>query len=159
MQFSTQTSTSQDGNSQVTSQTRIPGRHPVQGHSGTRVPWKHWRGYSTGTGLQVQYWAEQSQCQHDMAVGALSPTCCQIKCPSLGRGLEGRKPVQHRAHHRDLSQQPLQGTIQHWLVRRVPRGDKLPQGTTGLMLVASPLPAVVLHLLSEAGAVLPVSLF
>lgn len=40
-----------------------------------------------------------------------------------------------------------------------PPGDELPQGTTGLVFVASPLPAVVLHLLSEAEAVLPVSLF
>lgn len=40
-----------------------------------------------------------------------------------------------------------------------PQGAELPQGTAGLVVVASPLPAVVLHLLSEAEVVLPVSLF
>lgn len=82
--------------------------------------------------LQAQYRTEQSQCQHDTAAGAPSPTCCQIERPSLGGGLEGRKPVEHRAHHWDLSQQPLQSTIQHWWEE--PQGGELPQGTTGLSL-------------------------
>lgn len=105
--------------------------------------------------LQAQYRTEQ--CQQDTAAGALSPTCCQIECPSLGGGLEGREPVEHRAHHWDLSQQPLQSTTQNWWEE--PPGGWVTPGYHRAGFVASPLPAVVLHLLSEAEVVLPVSLF
>lgn len=166
MQFSTQTSTYQDGNSQLSSQTRIPGRllfggtveHECPGSTGEDARALMWGAMCWGQAtpahvftptkllqnmgvteivqsmflyiLRVDYVTHDQTSTGTCAAGSVQnwavpvpawhscrcprPTCCQIERPPLGWGLERRKPVQHRAHHWDLAQQPLQSTIQHW---------------------------------------------
>lgn len=200
MQFSTQTSTYQDGNSQLSSQTRIPGRllfggtveHECPGSTGEDARALLWGAMCWGQAtpahvftptkllqnmgvteivqsmflslmikpaqehvLQVLYRTEQSQ--YDTAADAQDLPAVKLNVLPLGEAWKGEN---------QFSTEPTTGIwrsspckAQSNTGEKSPQGDELPQGTTGLMVVASPLPAVVLRLLSEAEAVLPVSLF
>lgn len=110
---------------------------------------------STGTVLQVEHRTEQPQCQHDTAAGARALPAVRLNVLPLGEAWKGEN---------QLSTEPTTGICRSSPCKAQPKMVREPPGMSYLRVPrgccgASPLPAGVLHLLSEAEAVLPVSLF